>query len=464
MALACYSGHLTCPASTGNQTITTGVAPSFVIFYASYFTATGVNTNSADMHFGVGVSSSIRGCISNSVWPMQGPLSARKSDVTTKCFSLTTTANAIASVEADMVSLSGTGFTINWTKVVAGQIVSYLAVGGTDITNVNLLTFTCPTTTGKVSTTGMGFQPDSVIFFGSTSVGINTSTKTCDLNIGAATSSLTQGTAGFFAKDATGGNSSATTLQRQTSCFTTQSGAVVHTDAVISSMDSDGFTLGWLTAPLSPEYMLALGIKGATVSVGNFTQPTSNGTQSVAASSAYPCGMLLFGDCNTNSTVVQSNSSFFMGGYGSASSATESYAINVLNNDAGAPGAGRYNTTNLVMSVDTAGTVTSAASVSALSATGFNLNWTTTDSTQRVIFYIVFSQLFVSGGTMIVYPTYWVQYDYQLGTYRGLISGTIYGYYTNQYTTPAAIASAMGITLSSQDIADLQSEKDNLTG
>jgi len=53
----------------------------------------------------------------------------------------------------------------------------------------------------------------------------------------------------------------------------------------------------------------------------------------------------------------------------------------------------------------------------------------------------------------------WMQYDNQIGTFRGEKDGVIYGTYTNEITTAQALADAMGVELTEQELADLQAEK-----
>jgi hypothetical protein len=53
----------------------------------------------------------------------------------------------------------------------------------------------------------------------------------------------------------------------------------------------------------------------------------------------------------------------------------------------------------------------------------------------------------------------WLQYDYQLGTFRGEHNGLIYGNYSNEHETAFSLVDAMDVELTEQELADLQSEK-----
>jgi hypothetical protein len=57
------------------------------------------------------------------------------------------------------------GFTIRWTTNEArADIIHYIALGGTDITNAVASDFTMTTGSGTQDVTGLGFQPDFLMF------------------------------------------------------------------------------------------------------------------------------------------------------------------------------------------------------------------------------------------------------------------------------------------------------------
>lgn len=60
---------------------------------------------------------------------------------------------------------------------------------------------------------------------------------------------------------------------------------------------------------------------------------------------------------------------------------------------------------------------------------------------------------------MIKIENGWMQYDHQIGTFRGEKSGTVYGLYTGEIETAQALVDAMGVTLTEQELADLKAEK-----
>ena len=56
----------------------------------------------------------------------------------------------------------------------------------------------------------------------------------------------------------------------------------------------------------------------------------------------------------------------------------------------------------------------------------------------------------------------WLQYDNQIGTFRGERNGVIYGTYTNEFETAEELVSAIDVTLSQNEISDLEHEKETV--
>lgn len=60
---------------------------------------------------------------------------------------------------------------------------------------------------------------------------------------------------------------------------------------------------------------------------------------------------------------------------------------------------------------------------------------------------------------MIKRDDFWVQYDEQIGTFRGERNGVIYGSYTNEFQEASQILALMHVTLTQEEMADLNAEK-----
>ena len=95
---------------------------------------------------------------------------SRSRVVDTKCITLidhTATDGSEILAEAEIFSLDSNGFTIRWTALEdpQGRLITYLALGGGGLTNVKAGGFSYPQQ-DDYSETGVGFQPDVVLFMG----------------------------------------------------------------------------------------------------------------------------------------------------------------------------------------------------------------------------------------------------------------------------------------------------------
>jgi hypothetical protein len=53
----------------------------------------------------------------------------------------------------------------------------------------------------------------------------------------------------------------------------------------------------------------------------------------------------------------------------------------------------------------------------------------------------------------------WVQYDNQIGTFRGQKNGLVYGSFTGEFTEAEHLLDAMDVILDDQELNDLKNEK-----
>ena len=60
--------------------------------------------------------------------------------------------------------MTSDGFTVNWITAGSPWIVHYMALGGPDLTNAAVGTFTPTSGTGSQSVAGLAFQPDFLMF------------------------------------------------------------------------------------------------------------------------------------------------------------------------------------------------------------------------------------------------------------------------------------------------------------
>lgn len=291
-------------------------------------------------------------------------------------------------LSADFSSMDSDGFTLNVSSIFGGPYgFDYLALGGSDLTNVAAGVTQVPASGASHAVTGAGFQPDLVIFGFAGLRDWPASGTFAGWGIGAMTATA-QG--GFTSRDEHGAN----TMQTMTYQLSTAVVPFAVADAQLllwsrSSLDSDGFTLtlddlgpiagdlGWLAMKFTSASWVKMGVE---------TQPTSASTKQTSGLGLTPSGLLFFGSMLASSTGVSAEGSATVG----ASDGTNNRSIAVCNQDAvpNSNTATRVSTTKSLQRINGSGTMASEASVSAVGSGTFDLNWSTADAVAREFFYI----------------------------------------------------------------------------
>jgi hypothetical protein len=296
----------------------------------------------------------------------------------TKVWSLLSTGPATVGT-ANIVSFDVDGFTLNFTQATTARKLNYIALGGTDITNVKAGTFTGPAdnVTGNLSTTGVGFKPDLVLF-NWTNRGPASTTPLFLLSVGLG---ATDGTGQFCSYVGANASSPIVTAryQRIDKCIgcADTSATTLQNQAGIVSLDSGGWTLNYDTnsSQITGGY---LAIKGIKAKVGSFTSNTSTGSQAVTGAGFQPKGLLLTSTDDVASTTIDIEC---CNTYGAADSSTsrrtcccdEPNALATTNSS-------QYNSqTGIFAANSSATTLNAKADLTSFDANGFTLNWGTND-------------------------------------------------------------------------------------
>lgn len=382
MALSVKVGNFAAKTTNGSQAITgVGFQPKLLIFVVQNRTTDGDDASSGKLGFGIGVTSSSRVAL--------GVADAARRHDNGSCLVLVNGAGTVI-LAADLTSMDSDGFTLNWTTTSgAAPIMLYIAVGGADLTNVGLVQFTSPTSTGSQATTGMGFKPDCLLLC---SVGLSTAPAATDatkgrFGVGWGTSSSARVTAGMALN--TSGAADARKKQSTSAILTipTDAATTNFIEADLTSLDSDGFTLNWGTVDASAHYCWGLGLKGGSYKVGSFLQPTSNGNQGVTGVGFQPVGEILLATSDTAAAGVTSEIRNTIAG---ATSSSDRWVV----------GKGSIDVSNDCINMDRTlcirnldevvgnTAVLSKADFVSQDADGFTVNWTTTDATQREQLYL----------------------------------------------------------------------------
>jgi hypothetical protein len=392
MAFDCKVGSFSLNTSTGTQSVTgVGFQPKALILWASDQTADG---SGADIQasIGFGTSSTNRGVSSANAEDNQATSDRNCQYDGARILIINTAGTSTTRMRADIESLDADGFTldIEATDAVAYQ-VGYMAIGGTDLSNATVLTFTSAASTGNTSYTGAGFQPDCVLFAGART----TDSGPC---LGAALSSSAEWISMSYGED-NAGTSETASYQVSTSCVGTMNASNTFQLADFVSMDADGFTLNWSKANgASPGFHIALCLKGGSYAVGQATQKTSTGTQATTGVGFQPKGLLL-ASINNTATTSAIQQSRWSAGFASGTSARgciwggsqDNVGTTVCDHDID---------TAAVLKMLTEGTPTlnAEADLSSFDSDGFTLNWTTADATAREFNFLAFGDTGGGGG------------------------------------------------------------------
>lgn len=283
--------------------------------------------------------------------------------------------------ECLLTSMDSDGFTLNWTinDTASIQIISYLALGGSDVQG-RMLTSVPPFATGNFSTTGTGFTPNLLITFGSNSSlegGVN---AVGTLRMGAAVST-TRRWAFVGTTAGTVGTASTRVNRSDRAHISTAPGGFSPLSQEIDfvSFNSDGVTLNNVIASQNPVGLLCL--KVPFCDVGTTTKPTIAGPAVVGVTGLTftPRVVLLSGVQALVSAGANDGARGALSAF--TTTASESTAWSAPN----APGAVTYSGISkagkayVKVNNDTPVIDSEATSVS-MDGTGFTLNWNANDS------------------------------------------------------------------------------------
>ena len=390
MAFSVAQGKFTSRTTAGTQEI--NISPSFepkiVLFYTGKQAADGVSAT-AWQQIGVATSSTVFRNIGAVEVDAQDTTDSLKWSQTNAAVSIINT-SATTLFAADLVSMDADGFTIE--VIVAlnpGIDIYYLALGGTDLTNVAVGNATSPTSIGDSSTTGVGFQPDALILLGSTvSTGTTGTTASATMCVGMATSGG-QGVSAVRSRDAQA-TSTTYSYQRTDKCF-----AIINTasadlllQASYVSMDADGYTLNWDTVQATGRYYYYIALKGGSYDVGAITSQTGTGNFSDTSLAFTPSAGIFLSNCKGATTTVDAGWQMSLG---AATSTSARGVISTFSEDAqGVSDADTVqDTTALYSNYDYNQTLEGDIDFVSWNADGFTLNQTDADPTGNEIIYLV---------------------------------------------------------------------------
>lgn len=299
--------------------------------------------------------------------------------------------------QAALTSFDADGFTLNWTTNDGStHHYQYIAWGGSDI-SAKVLSWVTNTVTGNQSISGAGFQPDLVFHLG---IGQSNSTDSTRndtdgrVNFGMMEKNGGQGGLGLGAQSVANPTVGYRSV-RTDSCIEIPSSSSADTArATYVSMDADGFTVNFATAPGSGRRVYSLCIKGLRTKIGNFIKSVTAAptTQAITGVGFAPACVLCASDLN-NATGNASNGMMSIG----AASGVAARAATVgrwKDAVATSSGQGYQNESALLADIDeaTASQVNSLADLQSLDSGGFTLSFSTNSSEASIWSYLAMGQ------------------------------------------------------------------------
>ena len=291
---------------------------------------------------------------------------------------------------AILFTFNSDGFTIffNSNSGVDWQI-SYIAIGGNDISNVDVGHFVAPSSTGIASTT-VGYKPDLCFLLGTNHTSDNSArSDRASFCFGAFNAAGEQGVTSVITVDNAYLPMKTARYQRTNKClamFSTTSTSTITHEASFSSMNSTGFSLNYNKAAGSGKRVLYVAIKGVNSKIGSLNSPTNedDSVQTISGLGLTPRGLILLSDGNESSTSIRDHLRHSIGAGNTANSRWANWAgerdgvsLSIT--------ASRIDN-NQIMRISTEqssasqSTTQALASLASLASGAFTLNWTTFDT------------------------------------------------------------------------------------
>lgn len=296
-------GQFALNTGTGDQTVDTGtgIEGKILRLFASKST-TETSEPQSNGCVGIGIAGPKQCVLSWVDDDNESAIDSGTSLFSTAILNLMQSGSVVADVSAEFVSF-GTGgdagkFTINITNAPDGgaYLVYYEFIGGTDITDVDLLEYAASTTLGNRDDTGASFTPDAAFSIAALQT-VKAATVSGRVTIGLSLSSSKRWTIVSESRDGQTMTGRMHHYQSDTRCLAWLLSAAVNALADHVAFISGGRTLNWVDAASGAYIYFTLYVKGGQWDCGTFSSPTSGGTpQDQVVSTAVPVhGAAFFG-------------------------------------------------------------------------------------------------------------------------------------------------------------------------
>ncbi len=391
MALDVFTGQFAGSGSTGNQAVTgVGFQGKAILFYCTEREAI-EDANNLHRCVGFATSSTARGMMACSIDNGNPTGDVDNDNRATRCILIRDHSSGNVRFEADFVSFDADGFTVDWIDSGAA-IIFFVVIGGADLTDVDVGQFTKATSTGTDAITGVGFEPDLILLAGELNTVLNSTTAHSSFFLGAATSPTSRWVTHGSSEDGPATSDSGRNQRTDKVIYQTDENGTAIADVDLDSMDSDGFTLDYLTANGDAHQYMYLALRGGAYNLGSFNGNTSTGNQAVTGVGFTPKIEVFTSFSAATSGSEVADNQF---GLGSATSSTARSHLFILDeNGQGTTDAIQdINDTVCLRYLDEGRSLLAEADFVTQDSDGFTVDWSTVDAISREILYLAMDSL-----------------------------------------------------------------------
>lgn len=382
MALDVKVGSVAARTTTGSQAYTgVGFQPEALILYVSNRVSAGVTTSVNQLGFGFSSAAASRACAITS--RNGGTTTGNIDEESRMAAAAVTLLNTFGSLhlEATLTSFDADGFTLNFGTVTgSANLIGYIALAGSDLTDVAVGDFLTGTSTGNVDVTGLGFDPDCVLLM-HTNLGTAlpyTSRTGSRFGFGVGVSSSQRWGSVRTVRDQILNTAAASKQVNTAVLLGVDTSAAEDFVADYSGSISGGFRVNFSDAPASTVRVAYLALKGGTYSTGLETQRTSTGTKGTTVTGTPKVALLAAAAKTAGSTLDTATDAHTLFG-GSDGTTETAVGGRTADNVATADVYCEHAATRAIVKSDIAGATLSVADV-AFSASTMTLDWTTADA------------------------------------------------------------------------------------
>lgn len=275
VALSAKAGTFACDTDTGAQSVTgVGFEPKLVVVFGNSATAVDTVGTVNRWSFGAASAANAQNAIMGASDNGAATMVTGRGLKTDALIYLPATGTPTDDGIAALTGFTADGFDLDWSDApAAASIMHYLALGGSDVSNVKVGNFVASTSTGVQSVTDPGFRPGVVIFFwtGQTAAG---STDNHSVSFGAATN--TDSWSWSLHDEDTPTTSNVRLDLSTTTCLIRQAATTIDASATFAGMTDTGFDINWSDAPAAASLISYIAIKGPAAKVGTYAGATSD--------------------------------------------------------------------------------------------------------------------------------------------------------------------------------------------